>query len=383
MLHTKDNTTTNTRELLDRAVDVARSFGFTSLGERLASLDKKRLAAANKIIYAHKREQAFMPPMRSLASCEVYKQKEHVLGYDITPRTGSTPSTFALHIAGTESPIAEATLLAAAHTLLADIGITDTMVHINSLGSGDSFTRYMRDLSKYLKKVTSDLPLQVRTDLAVSPMRAYARLTMLNRELAESGPRSIDYLNDEGRSHLWGVLEYLEGAGIPYVIDTSVVGSGDCFEHTLFELHGAGGQVLAHGGRYSMLGRKAYKRHIPSTGIIFELPDDTEQPMIPSTTPDVTAPRFFFAQLGTGAKKLGLKVLAKLHKAGIKVDHRITEESLSNQMTTPGSREAPYTIIIGHKEALEDSVIVRDTSNMRQTTVPVNHLVSHLKRLGV
>lgn len=380
MLQIKNIAVKNAKELVDKARNVADSFGFSHMEKHLENFERKKLSAPPKLLHAHKREQIFAPHMRTLASHELHKHKGHMLCYDISLGNKNSNDNFSLHVVGAEGPIAEATLIAAAHTLLQDVGISGSVVHVNSLGIGDSFTRYMRDLTKYLKKISNDVPLQVRTDMQVSPIKAYARLTLLNKELVESGPRSIDYLNDEGRSHLWGVLEYLEGANIPYVIDSTIIGSGDYFEHTLFELQDEHGETLAYGGRYSSLGRKSYKRHIPSVGVIFEF--DEHIPKL-TTSKKAKEPAFFFAQLGLGAKKLGLRVLSELHKAGVKVAHAITEDSLSKQMEIPFSKSAPYTIIIGHKEALEDSVVVRESATMRQTTLSMAELPDYLKSLGV
>ncbi len=376
MLKIKNIPIKNTAELLERAIDIADSFGFIKLEDSLSKLASKRLRAADKVLHAHTRERSLLPIMRKLATKNVQDSEDHILGYDITQDKKNSDS-FSLNIAGTENPVAEATLIAAAYTLLNDIGIKDTVVHVNSLGTTESFTRYMRDLTKHLRKIAKDTPLQVRADLAVSPMRAYARLCNMQNNLVNNCPRAIDYLNDDGRSHLWGLLEYLECAGIPYALDNSVVGSGDFYEQTLFELKG-GGTTLAHGGRYSALGRKAFKKHIPVAGITIDVQSSGARK--PKNTSFPT-PQFYFAQIGDGAKKLGVKVLGILHNAGIKVGHSLTQEQLTKQMSYSLAKEAPHVIIIGQKEALTDSVIVRDTATHKQVVMPTGKLIAHLKKL--
>lgn len=378
MLHPKDSAARDVKDLLARAQCVAESFGFTDLQSRLESFEKRRIAAPQKLIHALKRELEFVPSMRTLVTHQAHRTKEHLLGYQLNPKTSSMPGIFSLHITGTESALAEATLIVTAHTLLTTLGFTNSTIHINSIGIGDSQTRFARDINRYLKKIANDAPPQVRADAATSPLRAFARLIQLNKELAETGPRSIDYLNDEGRTHLWQILEYLDGAEIPYVLDTSVIGSSDYLEHAVFELRSSNGTTLAHGGRYSALGRKAYKQHIPATAVIFEIDGAFKQLSKPKKQPE---PHFFFAQLGNDAKKLGLKVLTMLHNANIPVAHTITEGSLTQQMQHHHAQKASYIIIIGHKEALEDAVIVRDAATMQQVTVSIPQLVKHLKKL--
>lgn len=379
MLNIKNIKVKNTAELIEKAIDVADSFGFSDLDEVLEKLPSKRLVAANKVIYAQPREKALLQTMRKLATKNAQDSPDHILGYSLDISNESDDS-FSLNITGTENPISEATLIATAYTLFDDIGINDATIHINSLGTQESFTRYVRDLTSHLKKISRDTPLQVRADLVVSPLRAYARLCNTGSKLSENCPQAIDYLNDDGRSHLWGLLEYLEGSGIPYILDNTVTGGGDFFEHTIFEIKSEkSGDLLAYGGRYSALGRKAFKKHIPTTGLTIDIKGHGTRKH--NGDKKFPKPQFYFAQLGNNAKKLGLKVLRMLHKADIKVGHSMTRGRLTKQMDYPLAKDAPYIIMIGHKEALEDTVIVRDTSTHKQKIIPTNQLVKHLKKL--
>ncbi len=378
MLNIKKIAVKNTAELLERAIDAAHSFGFSDLDNALKDLPSKRLKAADKVVHALSRERALIPTMRKLCTKNVHECPDHILGYQLGGSSESKDS-FSLSIAGTENPLAEATLIATAYTLFDGLGIKDATVHVNSLGTSESFTRYMRDLTKYFKKVSKDTPLQVRADLAVSPLRAYARLCSTNKELGDACPHAIDYLNDDGRSHLWGLLEYLESSDIPYILDNTVVGGGDFFEQTLFEIKsGDNGGLLAYGGRYSALGRRAFQKHIPVAGLTIDVRGNgaSKPKALPSQKP-----QFYFAQLGIGAKKLGLKVLRMLHKEGIKVGHSLTQGELTKQMDYHEAKEVPYVIIIGQKEALEDTVIVRNTGTHKQKIVPTAGLIKYLKKL--
>ncbi|TAK58047.1 histidine--tRNA ligase, partial [Patescibacteria group bacterium] len=44
--------------------------------------------------------------------------------------------------------------------------------------------------------------------------------------------------------------------------------------------------------------------------------------------------------------------------------------------------ETPYMILIGKKEAMEESAIVRDMSTRSQETVPLSELAQYVKKLG-
>ncbi len=128
-----------------------------------------------------------------------------------------------------------------------------------------------------------------------------------------------------------------------------------------------------------MLGRKAFKKHIPAVGLTIDIAGQGARKY---TLPKVKSkPAFYFAQLGNKAKKAGLKILRTLQNAGINVSHSLTQEELTKQMNNPVSKTVPYIIIIGQKEALDDTVIVRDTATHKQKVVPTDKLVKHLKKL--
>ena len=70
-----------------------------------------------------------------------------------------------------------------------------------------------------------------------------------------------------------------------------------------------------------------------------------------------------------------------LHTSGISVGHSFTQEEMTKQMSYPLAKKVPYVIIIGKKEAIEDTVIVRDTATHKQKIVPTKNLITYLKKL--
>jgi len=52
---------------------------------------------------------------------------------------------------------------------------------------------------------------------------------------------------------------------------------------------------------------------------------------------------------------------------------------LGAQLAIAEKLQIPYTLIFGQKEALENSVIVRDMSNRSQNTVKLSKLLDYLK----
>ena len=86
--------------------------------------------------------------------CEenLYALDRPILLYSVeqVPRTGEPAVAF--HIFNVERSIAEAILIQATRALANELGYTDHTVRINSLGDGDSLTRYTRELTNYLNQ---------------------------------------------------------------------------------------------------------------------------------------------------------------------------------------------------------------------------------------
>jgi histidyl-tRNA synthetase len=201
----------------------------------------------------------------------------------------------------------------------------------------------------------------------------------------------MEFLNDEAREHVTKLLEYLESLGIAYTLDPTVVGSADVWEYILFDIRKqnkdvselSGGictqpEILAIGGRYSPLVRRAHKQGIDTSTVMFTLDAEVAHPK-----KDIEAPlpqsSIFFGHVSDVAKKVALGVLTRLHAAGVYVQHAITRDTLTQQLATTKNPE--YMVVIGHKEALAGTAIVRNEATRVQKEIPITELASYLKKL--
>ncbi|MEO7597085.1 MAG: His/Gly/Thr/Pro-type tRNA ligase C-terminal domain-containing protein, partial [Candidatus Paceibacterota bacterium] len=67
--------------------------------------------------------------------------------------------------------------------------------------------------------------------------------------------------------------------------------------------------------------------------------------------------------------------------AHIPISQSLSKDSLGSQLAIAEKLNIPYALIFGVKEALENSVIVRDMSNRSQDTVKLDHLLEYLKEI--
>jgi histidyl-tRNA synthetase len=92
-------------------------------------------------------------------------------------------------------------------------------------------------------------------------------------------------------------------------------------------------------------------------------------------------PKVYFIQLGFEAKLKSLCVIEVLRKAKIPVYQSVSKDSLGAQLALAEKMEVPHCIIFGQKEAMDNTVIVRDMKTHSQDTVKIDALSDYIKHL--
>ncbi len=88
----------------------------------------------------------------------------------------------------------------------------------------------------------------------------------------------------------------------------------------------------------------------------------------------------FLAQLGNLAKRKSLKLLEDFRIARIHVGESFGRDSLKAQLKMADKLESRYTLLLGQKEALEGTVIIRDMKTGKQETVKLEKAVREIER---
>lgn len=289
-----------------------------------------------------------------------------------------------LEIMGSSKSIAEATLIQTVLAMLREEGQKEPCLSLNSVGDRESFNRFARELGGYYRKHVASLPQSCRTLFKKNPLDLLECTHEKCRELSEEAPKSIGFLGDESRCHFKEVLEFLEELEIPYRIDHRLLGNRAFTAETLFEITGADekGEMrpLASGARYNALWKRlGLKRETPSVGANLLLARPAREE--PARRIRFKRPMAFFLQLGYRAKLKSLRVIEILRQAGIPIYQALTRDKLISQISSAEYLKTPYSIILGQREALENSVIVRNTSTHAQETVPFSRLAGYMQKL--
>lgn len=311
-----------------------------------------------------------------------------LLGYYIGPVKGNPHlkrdtdnKTFNLEIIGTSKPIAEAMIIETAFVILKDRYPGENMfIEINSIGDKESMARFSKELSNYVRKEISKLPAEFRPEVKKDVFNLFNLRGSKVAEFVENAPKPMSYLSDTSRTHFKEVLEFLESLNIPYEINHKLIGSRSYCSETIFEIK-TEKEVFAIGERYNGLAKKVWgKKDVPAIGVTLHIHPHYVQKINTKIKKD-EQPKFYFIQIGDTAKKKSLPIIESLRKAKIPVHQSLSKDKLSVQLTHAEKMNIPYIIMMGQKEAIENTVVVRHMITRSQDTVEIDLLVTHLKGL--
>lgn len=405
----------NSDDFLKKAIRIASSYGFDDINKietqqkkQIAytkeKTDKKNLSLRkpllNKIIKQKPIIQhikiedidtlssEIIHAIQTVADKEIYSPEHPMLiCQNNIARQDKKFKNFGLIAIGMKKSIAEALLIKTASAILEDTGIGEMQVYINSIGDKTSSVRFVNELNLYFRKKINSVPHQIRQSIKKDIFKAYRELYNKYSPPEEDMPQSIKFLSDNNRKHLSELLEYLETSSISYEIDNFLIGNNKHYSQTLFEIRNPNRQkndfsIFAKGGRCDELVKNVFRVDIPVAGMVLEF-ENKEMKGCGLQNIRTKKPKAYFVQLGSEAKKKSLTVIDVLRKANIQTCHSLDNDKFSEQFALAQYFNVPYTIIMGHREALDNTVIVRNMDTQFQHTILVEELPKYLKSINI
>jgi histidyl-tRNA synthetase len=281
------------------------------------------------------------------------------------------------HAVGTERALADAVVIRALIALVRDLAHAEPFVRLNSMGDRETRARYLRELAVFFKRRANALPPEC---VAAAKEDAFAAADLaIARECAESLPAPTEYLSDASRKRFEELLEHLEATDTPYELARDLMSRGTHWNDACFEIL-VGGQRFAWGSRYNELARHVLGTPIPAIGAVLQI----ESTGAPAPLPHAPASRarFVFVHIGDEAKRLSIQLADDFRKAHLPLAQDIGIESLTEQMRLAEKRNPTYLIIMGRKEALDGTVILRNRETQDEMTLPLPGLAERLKAVA-
>jgi len=242
------------------------------------------------------------------------------------------------------------------------------------MGDKETRARYARELGNFFKKRSTTLPEDCLACAKRDTLEA-AELAIA-REYADDLPAPTEHLSDASRKRFEDILEYLEMTETPYELAKNLISRGSAWSDTCFELM-LGGERVAWGSRYN-----DFTRHfgVPMGAIGAVLQVASSGAVVPKAkTPRL---RFSFVHIGDEAKRISIQLAEEFRRAHLALAQNIGVESLTEQIHLAERRSTPYLLIMGRKEALEGTAILRNRTTQEETILPLAGITDRLRAVA-
>lgn len=372
-------------ELFHKSHAIGQYYGFTPLAAltakargaaRAKSVDQNALtnlapdATAETVI-------SFLKQCQNIEQMPSPRQPLFIWHTNLAPgRPAQKKTTLQFHALGSDRPISDAVVIRAVLALSRDLFHETPVVRVNSMGDKETRARYVRELGNFFKKRAGMLPEECLICAKRDVLEA-AEL-VIARGWADDLPSPIEHLSDASRKRFEDLLEYLEMTETPYelarhLINRSHAWSDICFEFTI------NGKRIAWGSRYSDLTRHFFPgTTMSATGAVLVVASDGKV-VQKAKSP---RPRFSFVHIGDEAKRLSIRLAEDFRHARVSLAQDIGVESLTEQLHLAERRNSPYVLIMGRKEALENTAILRNCQTQEETVLPLIGLIDRLKAIA-
>lgn len=325
--------------------------------------------------------------------------KFQVHGTELVARSGSASLSvlpyWSIVTIGEEGPVAEAEMVRIVWKSIEGFLNTENnglSVRANATGCRECRPVYRSSLNTYLRGRVQRLCKNCKRSLKNSPARIFNCQEEKCLVVANTAPQILDFICEKCKKHLKGFLEFLDEFSIPYGLEHGLFREGSWYDTLVFEIisdraDAKEGQEpaalfsVAEGGQLSRLSELIQGKQLHSVGC-FVLLEELEvylrgKGILLSERP---RPELFLVQLGELAKRKSFALLEMLRAEEMTVEQSFERDAIKSQLKIAERLGARLALIIGQKEALDRTVIVREMDSGIQETVGQDKLIEFLKK---
>ncbi len=306
-----------------------------------------------------------------------------LLTYSIVKNAADKTTRINLDVIGINRGVAEAFILETLNHIASSLKLP-FIWHIGCVGEKDSFTRFEREVTAYYRRHMDSLPAAAREKAKTAALELLSEQSGSLQKLAEDAPKSINFLSDISRTHFKEFLEYPETSGTVYEVSNHVVPrfaheTYICAEAALISEKTGKEIATMRFSRYDGLSKHTgLRREMPAAGGYIEISDT----IMPKEIIDVgTWPIFYLTHVGNDPRRVALRLLSDFERFGMPLHHGILKDKLSSQMIAAENARAEYILLLGQKEYVEKTIVVRNTINRSEQIVPQKDIAHFLMKL--
>lgn len=258
---------------------------------------------------------------------------------------------------GSSSPLADVETIMMGHDLLAELGVKNYELHINSLGNAAVRKAYHDALVDYFTPLKDQLSEDSQRRLSMNPLRILDSKAEEDQKFLPDAPKIREFLDDDAKKNFETITNTLTQLGIDYVIDDDLVRGLDYYTGVIFEFMVADKKLwesattILGGGRYDHLVEEFGGPATPAVG--FGIGEERLMLVLKEQNPalfEYNGIDFFITNIGEGTEMKTVEIARLLRKQGFKTQYDVDQKKLKQQFRKADRVHAKYVITLGAKE---------------------------------
>ncbi len=176
---------------------------------------------------------------------------------------------FGAEAIGSAEPAVDVEMIALSIDILKELGLSDFVVWINSVGTPAVRARHREKLLEYVRPLADKFPKVDQEKIERNPLRLFDSREKETASLMQEAPLLEQFLDDECCRDFDQVKDIMEKLGIEYQVDPRLVRGLDYYTKTAYEIKSEvlGAQdALSGGGRYDLLVEELGGEPTPAVG---------------------------------------------------------------------------------------------------------------------
>lgn len=289
-------------------------------------------------------------------------------------------------IFGDDTAESDALSILVVYEMLEKLNLAEKVIfEINTLGDESDRSKIQKAYKEYFSEYKDKLCPDCQQRLDKNILRLLDCKEKNCQKIQERAPQLIDLLSQKSRDRFKFTLETLDELNICYSINPKLVRGLDYYTNFVFEIRDIEDDTrqssLGGGGRYNNLVKELGGNPTSGIGFAFGVERYIEKMKQYKIKPDpIPAVKVYIIQIGNKAKKKSLNIIYKLHQFGIPAAPVMGgRDSLKSQLKYVDKMNAPIAVIIGQKEAIDGTAIIRNMKDGVQEIVDFEELILKLK----
>jgi len=291
---------------------------------------------------------------------------------------------FNMEVLGAKDPLIDSLLLLLIWQIYADLGLKNEItLEINNIGCKKCQPKIRKELISLLEPLESKLCPTCQSRIYTNPLRVLDCKNKSCQSIVHTLPHLIDFICADCKKYFMNTLEYLDELKVPYDLNPFLVRGIDYYTSTTFEVKDNADPnkltSLGGGGRYDNLLALYGGHDIAAIGFAAGMDRIIEKiKTLEIKVPSESKTDIFIIQIGAKAKKLALNLIADFTQKNYAVSCAVGKDTLSSQLKAANKVKAKYALIIGQREIIDKTVIVKNMTEATQDTIELAELEKYL-----